>query len=158
MPNDVHVIIGIPGKAGGNKIKRVHINSCKPYNQVQACRVAAWARKDEIVYSVAKKLEGDVLTNYRQKELDAVLQKWGDVLSDIPGKTDIRMIYVQVILFQLDLFHTKSQVNGGHRSRKSLKRCKSRAFSDHQLVHGVHLSCLFQKRVVKLGCVVIFVS
>ena len=68
------------------------------------------------------------------------------------------MIYVQVILFQLDLFHTKSQVNGGHRSRKSLKRwkslkaCKSRAFLDHQLVHGVHLSCLFQKRAVKLGC------
>ena len=89
VPNDVHVIIGIPGKAGGNKIKRVHINSCKLYNQVQVCRVAVWAREDEIVDSVDKKLEGDVLTDYRQKELDAVLQKWCDVLSDIPGKTDI---------------------------------------------------------------------
>ena len=89
VPNDVHVIIGIPGKAGGNKIKRVHINSCKPYNQVQVCRVTVWAREDEIVDSVDKKLEGDVLTDYRQKELDAVLQKWGDVLSDILGKTDI---------------------------------------------------------------------
>ena len=89
VPNDVHVIIGIPGKAGGNKIKHVHINSCKPYNQVQVCRVAVWAREDEIVDSVSKKLEGDVLTDYRQKELDAVLRKWGDVLSDIPGKTDI---------------------------------------------------------------------
>ena len=89
VPNDVHVIIGIPGKAGGNKIKCVHIISCKPYNQVHVCRVAVWAREDEIVESVDKKLEGDVLTDYRQKELDAVLQKWGDVLSDIPEKTDI---------------------------------------------------------------------
>ena len=89
VPNDIHVIIGIPGKAGGNKIKRVHINSCKPYNQVQVCRVAVSAREDEIVDSVDKKLEGDVLTDYRQKELDAVLQKLCDELSDIPGKTDI---------------------------------------------------------------------
>ena len=73
VPHDVHVIIGIPGKGGGNNGKRVHINSCKPYNQVQVCRVAAWAREDEIVDSVDKKLEGDVLTDYRQKELDAVL-------------------------------------------------------------------------------------
>ena len=27
VPNDVHVIIGIPGKAGGNKIKRVHMQA-----------------------------------------------------------------------------------------------------------------------------------
>ena len=85
----MHVITGIPGKAGGNRIKRVHINSCKPYNQVQVCRVAVWAKGDEIRDSVYKNLEGDVLTDFRQKELDAVLQKWGDVLSDIPGKTDI---------------------------------------------------------------------
>ena len=76
VPNDVHVIIGIPGKAGGNKIKRVHIISCKPYNQVHVCRVAVWAKEDEIVESVDKKLDGDVLSDYRQKELDAVLQKW----------------------------------------------------------------------------------
>ena len=60
----------IPGKAGGNKRKRVHINSCKPYNQVQVCRVAFQAREDEIVDGMDKKLEGDVLTYYRQKEMD----------------------------------------------------------------------------------------
>ena len=61
VPNDVHIIIGIPGKTGGNKRKRVHINSCKPDNQVQVCRVAVWARQDEIIDTVDKKLEGDVL-------------------------------------------------------------------------------------------------
>ena len=60
----------ISGKAGGNKRKRVHINSCKPYNQVRVCRVAVRAREDEIVEGVDKKLEGDVLTYYRQKEMD----------------------------------------------------------------------------------------
>ena len=54
VPNDLHVIIGIPGKAGANKRKHVHINSCKPYNQVQVCRVAVWAREDEIVDSEDK--------------------------------------------------------------------------------------------------------
>ena len=63
----MHVIIGILGKAGGNKGKHVQINSCMTYNQVQVCRVAVWAREDEIVDSVDNKLEGDVLTEYGQK-------------------------------------------------------------------------------------------
>ena len=44
----------------------MHINSCKAYNQVQVCRVAVWAREDEIVDCWDKKLEGDVQTDYRQ--------------------------------------------------------------------------------------------
>ena len=61
------IIIGILGKPGGNKGKHVQINSCKLYNQVQVCRVAVWAREDEIVDSMDNKLKGDVLTEYRQK-------------------------------------------------------------------------------------------
>ena len=59
---DENVIIGIPRKAGGNKSKYVHINSCKPYNIVQVGRVTVWAKEDEMVGSVDKKLEGDFQT------------------------------------------------------------------------------------------------
>ena len=73
------------GRAQG---KRVHINACKPFLETCVHRVAVWALEDELLEHQAR-LSGAELTEARKLELEVVLEKWGTVLTDKPGSTDI---------------------------------------------------------------------
>ena len=88
VPSEVHVVLGVPGKDIA-KGKRVHINSCKPFYQSSAARVAVWAAEDRQLEE-SSRLQGEEIPEEGRQQLDRVLERWKEpVLSDQPGTTDL---------------------------------------------------------------------
>ena len=88
-PSDVHVVLGMPGKACGRaQGKRVHVNACKHFVELSVHRVAVWAIEDELLEQQTRLL-GKELSQGRKKELEEVLGKWARVLTDEPGRTEL---------------------------------------------------------------------
>ena len=89
-PYEFHVVIGVPGKSGSRgKGRRIHENTCKPFQQASINRVVVWAMEESVVDVVESKLEGDELNEQQRKALDKCLGKWQDVLTNVPGKTEV---------------------------------------------------------------------
>ena len=88
-PSEYHVVLGTSWKVCGTaQGKRVHINACKPFLETCVHMEAVWALADELLEHQTR-LSGAERTEARKLELEAVLEKWGTVLSDKPGSTDV---------------------------------------------------------------------
>ena len=89
IPSEFHVVLGTPGKPCGRaQGKRVHINACKPFEELSLNRVAVWAVEDELL-EAPPRLQGEALSREKMKGLEDVLVKWDKVLSDVPGMTNL---------------------------------------------------------------------
>ena len=90
VPSEFNVVIGVPRKSGSKgKGRRVHVNTCKSFQQTSINRVAVWAMEESVVDEVESKLEGDELNEQQGKALDECLGKWQEVLTSVPGKTEV---------------------------------------------------------------------
>ena len=89
VPSEVHVVLGTPDKACTRGMgKRVHINSCKPFHEASVYRVAVWATDDELL-DKQMRLQGGELSQQQKEELEKLLGKWGSMLRDEPGETEL---------------------------------------------------------------------
>ena len=107
-------MIGVPGKSGSKgKGRRVHVNTCKSFQQTSINRVAVWAIEESVVDEVESKLEGDELNEQQKKALDECLGKWQEVLTSVPGKTDVLLHDMKHHLFVRYLI--RYRISGGNR-------------------------------------------
>ena len=68
-PSEFHVVLGTPGKPCGRaQGKRVHINACKPFEELSLNILAVWAVEDELL-KAPPRLQGEALSREEMKGL-----------------------------------------------------------------------------------------
>ena len=99
VPNDMHVIIATPGNGRGKR-KRVHVNLFTKFSipDAQVHRLVVSAADDPYLDEPKVPLAGDALKTDQQEELNKLLDKWKDVLRDIPDTPG----YTNILLRNVD--------------------------------------------------------
>ena len=88
---EFHVVIDNVDKTRRKKQgKRVHVNTCKSFYQVQVNRVAVWAQEEDNM-EPAGKLETPLqFSETRKQRLGECVERWsGSVLKAEPGLTEV---------------------------------------------------------------------